>query len=142
MENSRSQPVLVLVDAHSGVPIYRQIMDQVRLQVAGGALAPGVELPSTRALSAELGVNPMTVSKAYSLLEREGVIERRPGQTLVVAERTSSQLEGDRVAQLRASLAASARLARQLNVAPSEATRIFEELLNGEVGGEGSRRKE
>jgi GntR family transcriptional regulator len=78
--------LLILVDPHSGVPVYRQIVDQVRFQIASGRIAPGDELPSTRALSKRLRVNPMTISKAYGILEDEGVIERRPGLPLVVAE--------------------------------------------------------
>ena len=76
--------MIVVVDPSSGVPVFRQLMDQIRLQIASGLLGPGDELPPTRAMSADLGVNPMTVSKAYNLLEREGVLERRPGRPLVV----------------------------------------------------------
>ena len=65
--------MLIEVDRHSGVPVYRQIMDQIKFHVAGGLLRPGAELPSTRTLSAALGLNPMTVSKSYSLLEMEEV---------------------------------------------------------------------
>ena len=65
--------MILVVDPHSGFPVYRQIVDQVRLQVSSGALAPGDELPSTRSLSTQLGVNPMTISKAYALLEGEGL---------------------------------------------------------------------
>ena len=78
--------LLIVVDSHSGVPVYRQLIEQVRFQVAAGLLRPGSELPSTRALSQELGVNPMTVSKAYGLLEEEGLVTRRPGLALVVRD--------------------------------------------------------
>ena len=71
--------MLLVVDRHNGVPAYRQIMDQIRFQIASGVLRPGDALASTRSLSAELGLNPMTVSKAYGYLEKEGVLERRPG---------------------------------------------------------------
>ncbi len=54
--------MLIVVDPHSGVPVYRQLMDQIKFHVATGLLNPGEELPSTRALSAELGINPMTIS--------------------------------------------------------------------------------
>ncbi len=68
-------------------PIYRQLSDQVRRFVAGGQLAAGDELPSVREVAQALAVNPMTVSKAYSLLEAEGVLARRRGLGMVVAER-------------------------------------------------------
>ena len=77
--------MLIVVDPSSGVPVFRQVMDQVRFHIASGLLKAGDELPATRSLSAELGVIPMTVSKAYNLLERDGVLERRPGRPLVVA---------------------------------------------------------
>ena len=78
--------MLIVVDPHSGVPVYRQVMDQIKFHIASGILRAGDELPSTRSLSAELGVNPMTISKAYSYLERDEVVERRPGRPLVVKE--------------------------------------------------------
>ena len=67
------------------VPIYRQIVEQVRRRIASGSLAAGEELPSVRALALEHAINPMTVSKAYSLLEAEGLLERRRGMGMVVA---------------------------------------------------------
>jgi GntR family transcriptional regulator len=68
----------------SGVPIYRQLMDQVRAQTATGTLVVGDYLPSVRIVAAELAVNPMTVSKAYSLLERDGIVELVRGQGMRV----------------------------------------------------------
>jgi DNA-binding transcriptional regulator YhcF (GntR family) len=71
----------------SGLPIYRQLLDQVRRHVASGRVRPGDFLPSVRQVAIELEVNPMTVSKAYSLLERDGVLELVRGQGMRVAER-------------------------------------------------------
>ena len=64
------------VHPSSGVPIYRQLMDQVRAMIASGQLADGDLLPSVRLMADELQVNMMTVSKAWSRLEVEGVLER------------------------------------------------------------------
>jgi GntR family transcriptional regulator len=77
----------------SGVPIYRQIIDQVKAQVATGRLADGDFLPSVRQVAGALTVNPMTVSKAYSLLERDGQIELVRGQGMRVIGRTVRQRE-------------------------------------------------
>lgn len=74
------------LNAVSGTPIYRQIVDQTCQLVASGQLPPGEHLPSVRTMAAELGINPMTVSKAYSLLERDGVVTRRRGLGMVVEE--------------------------------------------------------
>ena len=69
------------LDLTSGVPIYRQIRDAVVEGVAAGDLQPGEQLPTVRQLAADVGVNPMTVNKAYALLKAEGVIavDRRHG---------------------------------------------------------------
>jgi GntR family transcriptional regulator len=79
-----SSPFGLSVAASSGTPIYRQLVDQVRARVAGGRLAAGEFLPSVRQVAEHLQVNPMTVSKAYSLLERDGVVEFVRGQGMRV----------------------------------------------------------
>ncbi|HSZ54523.1 MAG TPA: GntR family transcriptional regulator [Tepidisphaeraceae bacterium] len=68
----------------SGVPIYRQLVDQIAAQVAGGRLAAGAFLPSVRQVADHLEINPMTVSKAYSLLEKDGIVEHVRGQGMRV----------------------------------------------------------
>lgn len=76
----------------SGVPIYRQLMDQVQAQIHAGRLPTGEMLPSVRQIAEELQINPMTVSKAYSLLERDGIIERVRGQGMRVMASPKSAL--------------------------------------------------
>ena len=123
-------PPLLSIDLHNGVPAYRQIMDQIKLQIATGLLPAGAELPSTRTLSAELALNPMTVSKAYGLLERDGILERRRGQTLTVRAVSDAEAQTGRTEPLRPHLAAAAALARQLDIPPAEALRIFKAALH------------
>lgn len=130
--------MLILVDAHSGVPVYRQIMDQIRFQVASGAVAPGTAMPSTRHLSAELGVNPMTVSKAYNLLEREGVLDRRPGLQLVVAARDDATLRAESLDRLRQELGPLATRIRQLGVDRATALEELGRLIDGADHGDTS----
>ena len=79
--------LLFHVFPNSGVPIYRQLIDQIRRHVASGRLAGGDYLPSVRQVALDLEINPMTVSKAYSLLERDGVVELVRGQGMRIAER-------------------------------------------------------
>lgn len=138
--------MLIVVDPHSGVPVYRQLMDQIKFHIASGLLKSGDELPSTRALSAELGVNPMTISKAYSFLEHEDVIERRPGRPLIVKALPTDQLQDRKLDQLRESLTPTITMIRQLGIDPKEAQRLFEELLAGDdltdVAGEGGQEGE
>jgi len=78
--------VLLEIDHHSGVPIYRQIIEQVEQQIVAGLLAGGEQLVSVRDMAKQIRVNPMTVSKAYSLLEMEGYIERQRGVGVFVAK--------------------------------------------------------
>ena len=75
----------------SGVPIYRQIIDQVKTHIATGKLKSGEFLPSVRQVASELEINPMTVSKAYSLLERDEVLELVRGQGMRVQESSVSK---------------------------------------------------
>jgi len=85
--------MLVEIDTHSGVPIYRQVVEQIRRQIITGRLAEGGQLPTVRDLAKRLKVNPMTVSKAYSLLEIEDLVERRRGVGLFVAKLSKKQKE-------------------------------------------------
>ena len=68
------------VDPHSGVPLYLQLIEQVKRAVLLGALGPGEQLPTVKALALELTINPNTVARVYRELERDGVIETSPGR--------------------------------------------------------------
>ena len=68
-----------LLNPTSGVPLYVQLQQQVQQRILTGQLADGEQLPSVRDLSSQLGLNPLTVSKVYQLLERDGFVETRRG---------------------------------------------------------------
>ncbi len=121
--------MLFFVNPQSGVPIFRQLIDQVKLHIASGLLKPGDELPSIRSLSIPLGVNPMTISKAYNLLVHDEVLVRRPGRPLVVAELDEDQLGDQRQEQLQASLLPAVNLVSQLKLKSSEAIELFASML-------------
>ena len=74
------------LDPHNGSPVYRQMMDQIKYYIASGALKPGQQLPSIRALARRLAVNPTTVVKAYNELQHEAVIDTKHGKGAFVAE--------------------------------------------------------
>ena len=97
------------IDPHSGVPVYRQLMDQVKYYAASGVLREGHQLPSIRELARALSVNPTTIVKAYSELEHEGVIEMRQGKGAFVARPDAGMTDARRREALR-------RLARQIAV--------------------------
>jgi GntR family transcriptional regulator len=89
------------LDSHSGVPIYRQIQDQIRYGIASGLLLGGEQLPTVRALAVELSVNPNTVIKAYTELEREGVLTTEQGTgTFVAAGKSPVLSDQSRLAKI------------------------------------------
>ncbi len=73
-------PAIFTVDPRSGVPLYLQLIEQIKRSVALGTLAPGEQLPTVKALALELTVNPNTVARVYRELERDGVIDTSPGR--------------------------------------------------------------
>jgi len=74
------------LDLHSGVPVYRQIIDQVRGGIAAGALRRGDQLPTVRQLAVDLSINPNTVIRAYRELEIRGVLETQQGTGTFISE--------------------------------------------------------
>jgi len=83
----------------SGVPIYLQVMEQVKHAVATGALRPGEQLPGIRRVAEDLVMNPNTVAKAYRELEHEGVIELRHGAGVFIADRKQARQEANQTAK-------------------------------------------
>ncbi|QOC24119.1 GntR family transcriptional regulator [Wenzhouxiangella sp. AB-CW3] len=75
---------MLRIDSSSGVPLYRQIVDQIQWMISAGRLQEGDELPSVRDIARHHQINPMTVSKAYSLMEAEGLVERQRGKPMRV----------------------------------------------------------
>jgi GntR family transcriptional regulator len=116
----------------SGLPIYRQLVDQVRRHVASGRVNPGDFLPSVRQAALELEVNPMTVSKAYSLLERDGVVQLVRGQGMRVCARAAPGTNGslrERQEQLMPLLSQVAAEAYQLALSPSQVKTLLDRVL-------------
>jgi GntR family transcriptional regulator len=115
---------LFILNPHAGIPIYRQLIDQVRRLVASGALKPGDALPSIRDLAREHAVNPMTISKAYSLLEVEGLLEHQRGRPMTVSAR-ARQSRDNRLAQIDAQVEQLALAARQLQLTKKQVVDLF-----------------
>ncbi|MDA1274234.1 MAG: GntR family transcriptional regulator [Verrucomicrobia bacterium] len=110
------------IDPHSGIPVYRQLMDQIKYYVAAGTLRPGDQLPSIRELSHALAVNPTTIVKAFSELGHEDVIQIRHGKGAFVAESAYQHSERQREKALR-------RLARQLAVEAVQMGASMEQVI-------------
>jgi GntR family transcriptional regulator len=88
------------LDPHSGVPVYRQIIDQVLAGIAASALAGGDQLPTVRQVAVDLAINPNTVVRAYRELEIRGVIETQQGMGTFVAHKKVKQDEVERQRRL------------------------------------------
>jgi GntR family transcriptional regulator len=123
----------------SPTPIYRQIIDQVRHGVAGGAHRPGDALPSIRALAEHLVVNPNTVAKAYSELVRDGVIESRQGRGYYVSDRRQVYSDTERHRRLDEALRSFLSEALVLNFSPEEIRSSIDRELSG-LRAKGSKR--
>ena len=124
------------VDPHSGLPVYRQLMDQVKYYVASGVLKPGDLTPSIRELARALSVNPTTIVKAYSELSHEGVIEMRQGKGAFVAEKAGLMPAAEREKALRRMARQLAVEAAQMGASREQVLRIVQDELRG-MGGEG-----
>src|SRR5437868_1390360 len=118
-----------LLDANSGVPIYRQIQDQIRYAIALQRLRPGEQLPTVRALAVDLKVNPNTVIKAYTELERQGVLTTEQGSGTFVAPAPDVALAPeDRQAKLRALCAEFLGQAARYGFGPDDVLRAVRQL--------------
>ena len=120
--------LLFSVVTGSSEPIYRQLIDQIRRMVAGGQLAAGDAMPSVREIAQALALNPMTVSKSYSLLELEGVLVRQRGRGMLVADGPRRATD-QRAELLRPILLRAAQEARQLELDPDTVLSLLNQIL-------------
>ena len=98
--NHKRRPFEFRLDPHSGVPVYRQIIDQVIGGMAAGALAGGDQLPTVRQLAVDLSINPNTVIRAYRELEIRGVLETQQGTGTFVSHQKVQRDDAERQRRL------------------------------------------
>ncbi|HLF10505.1 MAG TPA: GntR family transcriptional regulator [Gammaproteobacteria bacterium] len=125
---------MFILKPHSGVPIYRQLLDQIRRMTASGQLPPGTPLPSIRDLALKHTINPMTVSKVYSLLETEGLLERHRGKPMTIAKSSRARTQSPpskRLQQLEPHLDQLVLAARQLELTESEIVKALHNKWEG-----------
>lgn len=123
-------PAVLTVDPRSGVPIYLQIIEQVKRSVALGALGAGEQLPTVKQLALDLTVNPNTVAKAYRELERDAIIETAPGRGSFV--RGNGSADSIRVAASDVTadaLAHTLREARAIGLTAVQVRTLFDAAL-------------
>src|SRR5207302_7320640 len=115
------------ISPNDGVPIYLQIVNQVKYQVASGRLAPGEELPPIRVLAEQLIVNPNTVARAYRELETAGVVVKRRTAGTYVSDAGSPLARRERLKILTERADALLAEARQMNVSLKELIELLEQ---------------
>ncbi|HVN70058.1 MAG TPA: GntR family transcriptional regulator [Candidatus Binatia bacterium] len=122
-------PAVLTVDPRSGVPIYLQIVEQIKRSIALGVLQGGEQLPTVKQLAVDLTVNPNTVARAYRDLEREAVIETAPGRGSFV--RADSVADSPRVAAEigRDALDVALREAKSVGLTRTAVRELFETVL-------------
>jgi len=123
--------LLLKPNPSSGVPIYLQLMEQVRHAIETGALRPGEQLPGIRPLAEELVVNPNTVAKAYRELEHEGAVELRQGAGAFVSDKAPAKKDADKLRAAQTTVAAAIEMLRARGVTDEEIRRLVEAELAG-----------
>jgi len=88
------------LDLHTGVPVYRQLIDQVRAGISSGSLSAGDQLPTVRQLAVDLAINPNTVMRAYRELELGGLLETHQGTGTFISEKKPEKKTAERERQL------------------------------------------
>ena len=119
----------ITITTGSGTPIYRQIIDQVRLGVATSALVAGQSMPSVRALAEEHLVNANTVVKAYAELVRDGILESHHGKGFFVAQKRQIFSRAERMRRLRQAVEAFVHESVFLDFTPDEIRQVVNEKL-------------
>jgi GntR family transcriptional regulator len=97
---NQRKPIEFRLDPHSGVPVYRQIIDQVMGRIAAGALLPGDQLPTVRQVAVDLAINPNTVQRAYREMEIRGVLDTQQGTGTFISQQKVKRDEVERRRQL------------------------------------------
>ena len=122
---------MFVIDPRSKAPIYEQLLEQLRWQIAMGFLAPDEPLPSVRTLSAELGINPNTIQKAYREMEQEGLIYSRQRRGSFVTPATGEQRKKQQEEQ-KALLEKEIRKAREMGITREELETLCREAYGRE----------
>jgi GntR family transcriptional regulator len=126
------RPHILRLDPSAGLPLYLQLMEQIKHAVEMCQLAPGDQLPSVRGLAQELVISPNTVVKAYSELAAEGVIELRQGTGAFIADQERQPEAADALRSAHAEMRRLVARLRERGLSDGEIRRLLEsELLSG-----------
>ena len=121
--------MFIRLETSSAVPVYRQIVDQVKYQIASGTLRAGDRLPSVRELARRLPANQNTVLKAYELLTHEGLLTRRQGDGTFVTDAPSAIKRSERVKKISSTLAHAAAQAVHFEIGADELHKLLDQEI-------------
>ena len=120
--------MLIILDHRSGIPIFKQVFDHIRYQILADRLKEGDQLMPVRELALALKINPMTISKSYSMLEREGFVDRKRGIGLFV--RRPAQKDKAKIEIAQELLGSVARQLIELDVSQESASEVLRQLMS------------
>ena len=124
-------PVVLTVDPRSGVPIYLQLIEQVKRSVALGILQAGEQLPTVKQLALDLTINPNTVARAYRDLERDSVIETAPGRGSFIRSNGTSDSNSAAASDIaRNVLDAAVREAKSVGLTRTDVAKVIAGVLD------------
>ena len=118
----------ILLDHRSGIPIFKQVFDHIKYQILADRLKEGDQLMPVRELALALKINPMTISKSYSMLEREGFVDRKRGIGLFV--RRPAQKDQAKIEIAQELLSSVARQLIELDVSQESASEVLRQLMS------------
>ncbi|MTD31989.1 GntR family transcriptional regulator [Planomicrobium sp. YIM 101495] len=124
----------IRLSKESREPIYHQVEQQLKALIAGGHLAPGMPLPSIRALSKDLGISVITIRRSYQNLEAQEFIETIHGKGTFVAETKKGMMEQVKISSVYESFEQAIQNARNYDYTEQEIEQIFREVMKGEEG--------
>ncbi|MEG0372131.1 MAG: GntR family transcriptional regulator [Clostridium sp.] len=131
---------MIKIDPRSSMPIYEQIITNIKEAILKGIISPSDKLPSIRELAGMLVTNPNTISKAYMELERQGVIETLRGRGTYICENYKPRLEEERMEVLKNALKQVVLEAKYLNLSDDKLCELIKDMYKGFSGGEDSGR--
>ncbi len=122
--------MLITIDPSNGVPIFLQVVLQVKYKIANGVLKEGDRLPTVREMAGKLCINPNTVAKAYAELERGGIIVTRRGMGSFVADKSVVIKKAERLKMVSQHLERALTEAYHLDISIEEVEQLFQQEIN------------
>jgi GntR family transcriptional regulator len=118
------------IDPSSGLPLYLQLIEQIKYHISVGTLRAEDQLPSVRKLSMDLRINPNTIAKAFNIMETEGIVYTKRGEGTFISSNAADSSKEERRGVLRSLIGQVVETAKALDVSPAEVQRMLDEGFN------------